>query len=192
MRWLRFSLALVFVLTAGCGVPTNSSPRAVPDAEVPDVLDAVSETIEPTSPTEVSQEPVAIWFARDDQLVAAVHRITGPPTVESVVAELLGGPSDAERERGMRTAIADPEAVGEIVVERGVASVELTARFAELPASDQVVAIAQIVLTTTDLRGVGRVRFTLEGEEVAVPLPDGTTTTDAVSRDDYLSLTASG
>ena len=35
-------------------------------------------------------------------------------------------------------------------------------------------------------------RFLLDGQEVAVPLPDGTTSTETVSRDDYLSLTASG
>ena len=191
-RIWRCTIAASCMALVACGVPTTGSPEAVPEGEVPEALRDSAETTVPSSPSETPQEQVTIWFARDDQLVAAVHRIPDQPTIVSVVAELLQGPTDNDRERGLRTAIADPEAIGEVTTARGTAFVELTSSFAELPASDQVVAIAQVVLTATDLRGIGRVRFLLGGEDVAVPLPDGTTSTDAVSRDDYLALTASG
>ncbi len=192
MRRSRSIAAATAVLSlVACGAPTGT-PEAIPQAEVPEALREVSEATEPPSATEPPQEQVTIWFSRDDRLVASLHRVPDTPTVTSAIEELLRGPSEADRERGLRTTIADPEAVGAVSLARGTAAIELTTLFTELPASDQVFAIAQIVLTATDLRGVGRVRFLLDGQEVAVPLPDGTTSTETVSRDDYLSLTASG
>lgn len=65
---------------------------------------------------------------------------------------------------------------------------QLAANFLEIAPGDQVLALGQIVLTLTGLPGVGRVRFEIDGESVATPLPDGTSTEDSVSREDYRSL----
>jgi spore germination protein GerM len=67
----------------------------------------------------------------------------------------------------------------------GTATVQLSSGFLEIPPGDQVLALGQVVLTLTDLRGVGRVRFEINGEAVATPLPDGTSTAAPVARDDF-------
>jgi hypothetical protein len=38
----------------------------------------------------------------------------------------------------------------------------------------------------TDMRGVGRVNFTIDGQPVSVPLPSGGSSSEPVTRDDYI------
>ena len=59
----------------------------------------------------------------------------------------------------------------------GTATVELAEDFNQIPTTDQRLAIGQLVLTLTGLPGVDQVRFRLNGVDLAVPLPGGTTST---------------
>ena len=68
----------------------------------------------------------------------------------------------------------------------GVAVVELpTGFFDTIPVADQRLAVAQIVLTLTDSRGIGQVQF-----NVPVPRPSGALAPagQPLSRNDYLAL----
>ena len=58
-----------------------------------------------------------------------------------VVAALLAG-TTADDPPGVRSAWIDADQVGEVTVAAGTASVELTDRFADVPASDQLFAVA--------------------------------------------------
>jgi len=109
-------------------------------------------------------------------------------TPQVALAELLSGPSEAEQNRSLRSAVPDAEVVIGVEVLGGVASVDLASTFSEIPASDQVLAVGQIVLTLTDLRGIGRVRFIVDEVQIAVPLPTGDASEGSVSRDDYIVL----
>ncbi|MEP7202819.1 MAG: GerMN domain-containing protein [Ilumatobacteraceae bacterium] len=129
-----------------------------------------------------------LWFVLDDHLAKVRHLIALPITAETVVQELLAGPTDAERSTSLRSAIADSAALDSVAVSGGVATVRLTPTFADIPAADQMLAIAQLVLTLTDLRGVGRVGFAIDDTTPPVPLPDGSSSTGTVSRDDYAQL----
>ena len=44
------------------------------------------------------------------------------------------------------------------------------------------------VLTLTDQRGIGRVRFVVDDASIAVPVPSGETSGDSVSRDEFIEL----
>ena len=138
------------------------------------------------------QEPIDVWLVRDELLSATRHRVDPPVTPRLALEELLAGPTSAEQNRSLRTAIPDASAVVSVEVSGGVASVGLASSFSEIPASDQVLAVGQIVLTLTDLRGIGRVRFLVDDAQIAVPLPTGDATEDSVSRDDYILLVAAG
>jgi spore germination protein GerM len=74
---------------------------------------------------------------------------------------------------------------------RGIAAVDLTPGFAELPGDRQLRAVAQMTCTLTAQPGVGQVRYTLGGSSIAVPRADGSVTGDPVTRQDYGSLLAS-
>ena len=65
---------------------------------------------------------------------------------------------------------------------------DLNTDFGTESATDQLNAVAQIVCTLTARPGIGQVQFRLNGKSTAVPSGDGSTTSAAVSRDNYPNL----
>jgi germination protein M len=173
-------------IALSCGVPVESKPRALSQSEVPDGLRPTDTVPDATSQ---QQEIIDVWFVRDSRLVSSRHSVSAPAGPTTAIEEVLAGPSAAEQDNSLRSAIPDPSAVVGVSAVRGVATVNLTAAFSEIPANDQVLAVGQLVLTLTDLRGIGRVRFVVEDVQVAVPVPSGETSEATVSRDEYLVLT---
>lgn len=175
------------VALAGCGVPAEASPRVIGESRLPESLHQSAAT---TTTVGVAREDVRLWFVRDDRLVKVTHQIEPPVDPQSVVGELTAGPSEAEQRDSLRSAIPDPEVIVDVDVQGGTATIKLDDAFEQVPTADQVLAIGQLVLTMTDLRGVGQVRFDLGGAEVAVPVPDGGTSSGPVSADDFQALVA--
>jgi len=179
-------ISVISVVASACGVPIEQSAEPISADDLPVGLRPTDSTIPAAL---ADQEPIDIWLVRDDRLAATRHRVDPPVTPQVALAELLSGPSEAEQNRSLRSAIPDAEVVLAVEVLRGVAIVDLAPTFSEIPASDQVLAVGQIVMTLTDLRGVGRVRFVVDEVDIAVPLPTGDASEGGVSRDDYLDLT---
>lgn len=182
-------LSLAGLMPGACGVASDDASRRVPPDELPSALRPSDSPVETTA---VNTASFDVWFVREQRLIRSSHEIESSADAAALLAELLAGPELDEQERGLRSAIPDPSAVVGVVVSRGFAAVTITGDFADIPAADQVLAVGQIVLTLTDLRGIGRVEFVVEGTPVAVPLPSGESTDRSVSRDDYLPLTANG
>ncbi len=183
---LTSALAL---LLAACGVPLQERASRIDDDDLPDGLRPTDSTVV-AAPAE--QEPVDIWFVRDDALVASRHEVDPPVTAPRVVEELLAGTNEFEQQRAMRSAIPDAAVVESVSVGGGVATVSLAPEFSDIPASDQVLAVGQLVLTLTDLRGIGRVAFVADDAAIAVPLPSGDSSDGSVARDDYIGLAEDG
>ena len=179
------ALIAVFAAASGCGVPNQQDAHPLSRDEIPEGLHPSDTTAEVAPAQEVS---IDVWFGRDDRLVVTAHQVVAPAAAQTALAEVLAGPTEAEQGRALRSAIPDPSAVVNVEVSAGTAIVELSESFGEIPAADQVLAVGQLVLTLTDLRGIGQVRFVVEGDEIAVPLPDGDTADGPVSRDDFLAL----
>jgi spore germination protein GerM len=189
-RWMLVgavvtALSVSAATVAGCGVPTSDRPETIAPEQLPQGLRPTDSTI---SPTPVDQEPIDVWMVRDELLVATRHQVDPPVDPQRALDELLGGPTGAEQDQSLRSAIPDTSAVLSAVVQGGVVTVGLAPEFSDIPASDQLLAVGQIVLTLTDLRGVGRVRFVVDDAQIAVPLPSGASSDQSVSRDDYLTL----
>lgn len=175
-------LAACTIALGGCGFPTQTEPTR---AEVG--VNTVSEP-PPTSTNESDLEVVRVWMIDATSLIAAERQLPRPVAASDVVAALAAGVTTEESDRGLRSAIPEVSMVVDADVSRGTATVLLSDSFRDIPAGDQVFAVAQIVFTLTDLRGVGRVRFEIGGEPVAVPLPDGDSIDASVSRDDFEEL----
>jgi len=170
----------------GCGFPTENSSSPLPDN--------VSTSGESSATTDavLSTEEIFVWFVSDAMLVQLPRQVSAPADAAAVVGVVAAGVSSFESDRGYRSALPDPGKVDGAESARGTATVSLTSAFADVPTGDQVLALGQLVLSITELRGVGRVRFQIDGEPVAVPLPDGTSTDDAVTRDDFAALLSPG
>lgn len=175
------SVVTVAAFGASCGFPTEDTPTALEPQTPATIAPSTSDASAPT-------EEVAVWFVRDSLLSPRIRDVASPADGSAVVAALAAGVTTAEAEIGYRSAIPDPNMIADAQIARGTATVQLRAEFLDIPAGDQVLAIGEVVLTLTDLRGVGRVRFEIDGAAVAVPLPDGTSTDDAVSRDDFAKI----
>ena len=181
----RTAQLVVFALAlsaASCGFPTQDSSSPLPD----DV--ATSGDSAATTDAVLSTEEIYVWFVRDGLLVSLTRQVPAPPDASTVAGAVAAGVSQSEGDRGYRSAVPDPAMVSGAESARGTATVSLSPAFADVPTGDQVLALGQLVMSLTELRGVGRVRFQIDGEPVAVPLPDGTSTDDAVTRDDFAAL----
>lgn len=196
---LALLLALAAVVPAGCGMPTDGSPRALPPDDVPFGLlepDPVSTTT--TAAPSGASSLVTIYLVGPQPcrtsssslpcLVAVERRVSAPATVEKVLDALVLGPNDAETDRGLRTAISPATEVLSAPVEAGIATIDLASGFTVGELSEQIVGFAQFVYSATSLSGVAGVRFTLNGAPAQFPQGDGTTTQTPVGRAAYASL----
>jgi len=179
------ALGVLCALVTSCGVPSQSSQKPINESDIPAGL----RPLDPDAETESNQvQRIDVWFVREGHLASVSHLVISPASPSAVLADLLAGPTDFEQSRSLRSAIPDPDVVNEVVIVRGVATVAISAGFTDIPANDQVLAIGQVVLTLTGLPGVGRVRFAIDENIVAVPLPSGDATNESVSRDDFADL----
>jgi hypothetical protein len=170
-------LALAVVAMAGCGVAAESDANRVPPDAVPFGLldDQVSTTVAAGSTEQ-------IYLVVNDRLVAVDRTLPVGGTPAELLGLVVDGPAAAEEELGITTAVPTGT-IAAVDEDRGVAVVDLTAEFGDIRSADQPLALAQIVYTLTAQPGIGGVRFTLEGQDIEVPLPDGTSA-ETLARDD--------
>jgi spore germination protein GerM len=187
-RCLAGVVATAGVLAA-CGVRTEDNAHFVADDEVPFNLLEVATTQPPdvTVPP-ASTSTVALCFV-DGERIVPVTRAAPPDLDPTEAVELLGqGPSRLEEGAGLATALPEDALSSPVENAGGIAEVDLSGSFADAGGRQQLRAIAQVVCTLTARPGIGQVAFTLDGEPIAVPRGDASTTTDPVTRDDYRRL----
>jgi spore germination protein GerM len=182
-------------MVTACTASVDEQARVIDDAEVPFELLVPATPAGDTTTTTAAPSGIVrpVYLVAEDGLVA-VERTVDDPSPEVLIAELVNGPSQTERDDGLSSPLADgrddEQLIAAVELARGVATVDLAAGFTSIPADRQVGAIAQIVLTLTAQPGIGQVAFTLEASPVDVPRADGTTTTDPLARSDYRDLLA--
>ncbi len=173
---------------AACGVPLDTGPEKIPDQELPPDLRALPNPPPSTMVGPQQATTVQLFFVRDDRLAPVARQVLGPPSLASVLDQLLAGPAPVEMVDGIRSAISPRSRIRRVSLADGVASVDLSEHFVQVEGEDQIVAIAQLVFSCTALPGVERVRFLLEGRPVEVPAGDGTLTDRPLSRADFTAL----
>ena len=170
------------VALVGCGISAESSARAVGEDEAPFAL-LSPEPVVPQPPGARSEQLV---FVRDAALVP-VSRPALQSSPQSALSDLLAGPTPVERDDGLTTALPT-------TVEPGyswwatVAEVDIGGELLDSGRSDQVLALAQVVLTLDALEEVTAVRFLQQGEPLRVPRADGVITAGLVTAADYADL----
>ena len=175
---------LVALLAAGCGVRTDEGPRRLAVDEVPyGLLEAAPATTTTTALGPLVTVPV--YFLRGDRLVPVSRPVSQPPTVGKAIDALLNGPREDEASGGLRTSVNPSTQLLLARVEDGVARLDLSSEFAQGPVQRQIPSLAQMIFTATAVPGVHAVRFTIEGEPVEVPTPDGNVAVGALGRDAF-------
>ncbi|SEK67588.1 Sporulation and spore germination [Blastococcus sp. DSM 46786] len=181
MRALAVVLCVLAVLT-GCGVEPQPQPERI---AVPTAPPGTS-----TPRSDDAGPEVVVFFVRGAELAPA-SRATSAATPESAVALLAAGPTRDEVIGGLRTAVAPQSIVADEGLPGGITAVSVTREFAGITGGNQLLAVAQVVWTLTELPGTARVRFLIEGAPLEVPTDDGLSD-EPVGRDEFLSVAPPG
>ncbi len=170
----------IAVFAVACGVPSSGKFTGIDKANIPFGLSetttstTTSTTIAMESTTTVAvpattiaTEPVSLYFVAGTQVVSVSQYLPRPVSIVQTMAVLEAGPP-REFGLGLRTAIPTG-VVSRITLSGGVVTVDLPPTFfKDMAPQDQRLAIAQIVLTLTDQRGVGQITFTQNGLPISV------------------------
>jgi len=177
-RWIGG--LMVALLATACGVPLDSAPETI----AVDLGDASELDL----PVGDDLAPVTFFLVEDGGLVPVTHELPLPISVESVTSFLVEGIDPTGNGPGLRTSIPTGTRVLGVERDGAVAEVDLSRDFAAVGGEEELLAVAQVVLTLTELDGVRAVAFELAGVATDVPLPDGALSNDPVAADDYRSL----
>lgn len=175
--------SLLLVATAGCGVRSDDSARDLSAGRVPYGLldDAPTSTTGPATPS-VPRAEVRVFFVKDDRMIAKARQVNAPASVAKALTALLFGVQEDEMAEEVRSAIDPTASLQARALDAATFQVDLSAEFVSGSSSEQVLALAQIVYTATELPGVTGVRFTLDGVPIEVPTGEGSLTADPVGR----------
>lgn len=187
-RSLLVAVALAALAGAGCGVQGDGGPRTLSAKDVPyALLEAAPSTTASTTVPGATKVGLSIFLVVGDRLHPVPRQVTGPPTVAKALSVLLAGPEEDEVVGGLRSAINPAASLVPSRVDPATVAVDLSTEFVQGPTSEQVLGLAQIVFTVTEIAGVTGVRFSLEGAPIEVPTPAGTTS-GPLGRDAFSDL----
>lgn len=185
-------LAVVAVLAvSACGVPTDGEARRLAPDQVPFNLTATTTpgdvtTVAPTT-TVVAGSAVILYYVIESGLRAVPVSVEPVPDLLGIMDLLAQDPPESTSARtvlrpGEVVSIEqDPENDGRRIVDVDPALVQL-------PGSEQVLAVGQIVLTLTDRPGIRSITFTSNGEPLSVPRADGSIIDGPARRVDFIDL----
>lgn len=177
MRALLRVLPCLMALS-GCGVEPQPTPEPL---RIP-----VPEVSQPQVRSGDAGLEITVFFVRGADL-APVGRTVEARTSTEALELLTTGPTRAEVISGLRTALAPQPLTVDEGLPGGITSVAVTPEFAGVTGPNQLLAVAQVVWTLTDLDETSEVRFLVEGDPVEVPT-DGGLTEQPVGRDHFASV----
>jgi hypothetical protein len=171
------TVVLVICLAlAGCGVPVDRVPSALPRKGIPFGLLRPSAPSTTTTSTPTPVESVSIFLVTSSGRLVAVTRTVAAAqeSLATVLEALVRGPTNTEAAAGLESAVPAQTAVlGAVIGTEADATVDLGGTFGQLVGQAQIQAVAQIVFTATSLPGVTNVTFELSGQPVNVPVASG-------------------
>lgn len=185
-------LALALVL-AGCGVPTGGTPSTIAAEDVPYGLASPSASPTPTATPEASTVTAWVhWIGAAEAVVPRQREVSGTTRRErlsSLLDQLAAGPTEAEKDEQLSTALPPRIRLTVAGFEDGTATIDLEVQTQELAGVSGRRAVAQIVLTATSVPGVQAVLLELSGEPIEAPLPAGALTAGPLTAQDYAAAT---
>lgn len=173
--------AIMWIVVVACGIPLDAQPETFT------VVVGDPPVVESPAPADLVAVP--FYLVEEDGVIAAVTRdLPPPPGIASIVESLLDGTTEPEEGTGLRTSIPSGTRLLGVEREGSTAYLDLSRDFAAVGGEEELLAVAQIVLTVTELDGVEAVAFELEGVPTDVPLPNGALSDRPVAARQYRML----
>ncbi len=191
MKRLAGAIAVMLFLT-GCGVPVQDDPMQVQPEVVPSQLrpQATPQTQSPST-ADPSKPKALIHFVRADRLVALTRDVPAGSVedrLNAVLAALVVGPTEEELARGVASALPEGLQLKVLSVDGPEVVLELSGETDGRSATENVLAVGQIVLSVTSVRPVTKVRLARDGRPVEALLADGALTAEPLTAADYAEL----
>lgn len=158
-----FTVLVLVATGAACGITQDSSPRA---------LAVTTSTTEPPSTPTSGGAQAVLWFVKEGNLVPVTRSLPDRrPT--TVVGALLDGPGPGERVAGVTSSIPTGTELRDLELDSTTGTLEthLSRAFENVAGPAKQLAIAQLVLTATELEEVNEARFVVGSQDIQVPSP---------------------
>ena len=172
---------LIGLALQGCGVPDEDEPRPIEPSLV-----IGSPPPQATTRNSVGSVIERLYLVRDDRLVAVERRVGSTADVAALLADLVAGPTDAELDDGLTSALTGTDLIAGVRLVDGTAEVSFRPQAGGR--TDDILAIGQIVCTLDARVDVDTVRFLLDGQVLKVPRADGSLTELPLTVADYRTL----
>jgi len=175
------------VLLSGCTlVPTAQSPVVIARSDVGFGL--LGKTIPQTinGRVEFITQPVYIVDATG-HLTPSSRIVPSPPTLDSVLRELVLGPTDIELFTGYTSALPKKLVILQATIKDGVGFVALSSSLAELSRSQEILAIGQLVFTARAVGATSGLEISVAGVAQPLLMPSGASAKHVTVRN-YQSL----
>lgn len=176
------------LVLAGCGVPIDAHPQAISRNRIPyGLLSGPPAT--PRGPAPGAETAsVQVFFVDNGHLRAATRRLRSPLGLPEVLTALLAGPTRPEVAAGLSSALGSRISLQGAAVVAGTAHLELSGTLGQ----DRLVAVAQLVYTSTEVRGVRAVSLSVDGKPVVVTSANGAAVAGPFTRADFASVGPGG
>ena len=183
-------LGILFTLSvAGCGIASDDGPRDIPAA------DQVELGIGGDSNAGAASGTARVYFVSPDvvgqaALLESVARdVAETPT--ALLQALLAGPNATEQSNQFRTALPAGTALLDARRQGFVLRVDLSDAVLQLSGEVLITAIAQIVFTASEIKGVRGVTIVVAGADQQWPVGSGELTSTPLTVYDYAGLVPS-
>ena len=166
-------------LAAGCAIPTQGSPSAIPSARVPfNLLDPHPPTTTTTQPKPSAYVGVRVYFLNtraNDALTPTDRLVSAPAQLPAIITALVTGPSSGDSAAGLTTAIpSDVAVISAAATSQNVVTVNFNTAFGQITGTATEQAVAQVVTTVVDNTSPGTgVVFEINGTHTSVPIANG-------------------
>ena len=193
---LTITVLALFATACGSGDVGDAGPVTIPIDETSTTTTApTGDTSTPTTQPPADDEPadqlfVELFFIKEGLEARSVIRAVDTPDVATnAIRELIEGPTPAEQDTELSTAIpADTLLLG-LTIDDGLATIDLSREFEVGGGSFNILSrLAQVVYTLTQFDTIDEVNFWLDGEPVTVFSGEGVLLENPVGRDDYATI----
>lgn len=190
MRKFRTLLGLCIgaLALAGCTlVPTASSPQVIGPKHVPFGL--LGKTIPGTNNGRVRFISQPVYIVDATGHLSPLSRIVpAPPVLESVLRQLIIGPTKTESFGGYTSALPKNLVLLSASFRSGIGYIDLASTLSKMTRSREVLAVGQLVLTAHDVGitlgiQVKGIEITVAGVSQSSPLPSGHSAKFLTTRD---------
>jgi spore germination protein GerM len=166
-------------VAAGCALPTQGSPSAIPASRVPfNLLDPHPPTTTTTQPKPSSYVGAKVYFLNakaNNALTPTDRLVSAPAQLPAIITALVSGPSSGESAAGLTTAIpSDVAVLSAAETSPNVVTVNFSTAFGQIAGTATEQAVAQVVTTVVNEIGLGTgVVFEINGTHTSVPIANG-------------------